>query len=264
VPVTESVKARHRAPVRPATPLSSLTTAATGQLGTIGRGGVVLAMSSGLVATLGLPAQAISSAKASGADAGPRTVSQPALAFQGALISAPTAMDTAAPLTAPVTATVTFDKSAFSAVPAPPPAMHPNAAPPRHSVGGGSSSVVAAPAPGSSKGSSVLGLAARYVGVPYVYGGTSPAGWDCSGAMQYIFALMGVDLPRTADEQLNATTRISRSAAMPGDLVFFLSGGSAYHVGIYAGGNMMYDAGRSGRSFTKRAIFSSAVVFGRI
>ncbi|WP_308113497.1 C40 family peptidase [Kineosporia corallincola] len=107
-------------------------------------------------------------------------------------------------------------------------------------------------------------MAARYLGVSYRYGGTTPLAWDCSGATQYIYAQVGIDLPRTANQQMLASTQISRSQAQPGDLVFFTSGGSAYHVGIYAGGNMMYDAGRTGTSFSKRAIWTSAVSFGRV
>jgi cell wall-associated NlpC family hydrolase len=61
-----------------------------------------------------------------------------------------------------------------------------------------------------------------------------------------------------------ATTRVSRANAKVGDLVFFLSSGRAYHVGIYAGDGMMYDSGRTGKSFSKRAIWSSSVVFGRV
>ncbi|GAA3631539.1 hypothetical protein GCM10022223_57030 [Kineosporia mesophila] len=110
----------------------------------------------------------------------------------------------------------------------------------------------------------MLAVAARYLGVPYRYGGTTPMAWDCSGATGYIFSQVGIDLPRTANQQMLGSTRISRSQAVPGDLVFFTSGGSAYHVGIYAGGNMMYDAGRTGTSFSKRAIWTSAVSFGRV
>jgi cell wall-associated NlpC family hydrolase len=114
------------------------------------------------------------------------------------------------------------------------------------------------------KGAAVLAIAARYVGVPYVYGGTTPAGFDCSGYTKYVYQLLGVSIPRTTDEQLAATSLIPRSQAQPGDLVFFLSGGHAYHEGIYAGDGMMYDAPRTGRSISKRDIFAGDVVYGRI
>jgi cell wall-associated NlpC family hydrolase len=109
----------------------------------------------------------------------------------------------------------------------------------------------------------VLSIAARYVGVPYVYGGTSPSGFDCSGYVQYVFEQVGIHLPRTTDQQLSAVTQVSSSSARPGDLVFFTSGSGAYHVGIYAGGGMMYDAPKPGGSVSKRDIWSAAVVFGR-
>ncbi len=73
----------------------------------------------------------------------------------------------------------------------------------------------------------MLAVASRYIGVSYRYGGTTPTAWDCSGATKYIFAQVGIDLPRTANQQMLASTRISRSEAQAGDLVFFTSGGSA-------------------------------------
>jgi cell wall-associated NlpC family hydrolase len=110
----------------------------------------------------------------------------------------------------------------------------------------------------------VLALAARYVGVPYRFGGTRPSGFDCSGYVKYVFALAGVTVPRTADDQLRAATPIRRSHARPGDLVFFVAGGRAYHNGIYAGDGMIYDAPSSGRSVSKRPIWSATVVYARV
>ena len=230
----------------------------------LGRGGVVIAMSSGLVATMGLPAQAVSNAS------GPETAAAPAAApaaaapagaaFTSASLTATPSFQAGAPLTAPAAATVTFESGTFTAVPKPKPA------PSRVSDDNGSSSSpsYSSGSFGSAKGQSVLSVAARYYGVAYRYGGTTPGGgWDCSGATSYIYRQVGIQLPRTANAQMLATTRVSRSNAKPGDLVFFVSGGSAYHVGIYAGGNMMVDSGRTGRVFSKREIWSSAVVFGR-
>ncbi len=123
---------------------------------------------------------------------------------------------------------------------------------------------VSSPAPaGSARGSAVLAVAARYVGTPYVYGGTSPHGFDCSGFVGYVYRQLGVSLPRTANEQLHATHRLTRSQAQAGDLVFFTSGGRAYHVGIYAGHGQMYDSPHTGARVSKRKIWTSAVSFGR-
>ncbi|MGO1165502.1 MAG: C40 family peptidase [Janibacter sp.] len=113
---------------------------------------------------------------------------------------------------------------------------------------------------GNTSNSSVLGTAASYVGTRYRYGGTTPSGFDCSGFTQYVFAKHGKSLPRTTEAQRRATTRVS--SPRPGDLVFF--GGPAYHVGIYAGNGMMYDAGNSRTNVSKRAIWTSNVSYHRV
>ncbi|WP_158220843.1 C40 family peptidase [Kineosporia sp. R_H_3] len=110
----------------------------------------------------------------------------------------------------------------------------------------------------------MLAVAARYVGVPYLYGGTTPAGFDCSGYVRYVYAAVGVSLPRTADQQMRATTQVPRSQARPGDLVSFVSGGRVYHNGIYAGNGMMYDAPKTGGFVSKRAIWTATVVYTRV
>ncbi|MGE9782291.1 C40 family peptidase [Janibacter sp. G368] len=109
-------------------------------------------------------------------------------------------------------------------------------------------------------GSSVLSTAASLVGVPYRYGGTTTSGFDCSGFTQYVFARHGKSLPRTAEQQRRATTRVY--SPQPGDLVFF--GAPAWHMGIYAGNGMMYDAGNARVDTTKRKIWTSNVTYGRV
>ncbi|GAA3145534.1 cell wall-associated NlpC family hydrolase [Kribbella aluminosa] len=111
----------------------------------------------------------------------------------------------------------------------------------------------------------VLKEAAKLKGTPYRYGGTSTSGFDCSGYTGYVYKYAGHKLPRTAREQYAATKHISRSAAKPGDLVFFSNGGGGvYHVGIYAGGNMLWHSSRPGRPVAKAQIWTSSVAFGRI
>lgn len=114
----------------------------------------------------------------------------------------------------------------------------------------------AAPAPTGG----ILGIAAAYTGIYYVYGGSTPAGFDCSGYTQYVFAQAGISLPRTAAAQQASATPVSNP--QPGDLVFF--GYPAYHVGIYAGNGMMYDSGKPGIPTQLRAVFSGVSGYGRV
>src|ERR1700722_3674680 len=91
-------------------------------------------------------------------------------------------------------------------------------------------------------------LAKRLVGDPYAYGGTSPAGFDCSGLSQWGYRHTGggKPIPRMAEDQFLRFHRVSHAAARPGDLVFFHDtsylGSYVYHVGVYEGGNMMVAA----------------------
>ncbi|HKG49413.1 MAG TPA: C40 family peptidase [Actinomycetales bacterium] len=119
---------------------------------------------------------------------------------------------------------------------------------------------VRAGAPGSASfGDAVMSIAAGYAGIMYRYGGTTPAGFDCSGYTSYVLRQVGVSLPRTSSAQRAASRRVSRSEAVPGDLVFMPG-----HVGIYAGNGQMWDAPRSGKAISKRAIWSSSATFGRV
>ena len=105
----------------------------------------------------------------------------------------------------------------------------------------------------------VLGIAASLAGIYYIYGGTTTAGFDCSGYTQYVFAKLGISIPRTAEEQRQAVTPVSNP--QPGDLVFF--GSPAYHVGIYAGNGTMWDSPHTGAAIAQRAIWSSSPTYGR-
>ena len=67
----------------------------------------------------------------------------------------------------------------------------------------------------------IINLAMDYIGVPYLFGGTTPSAFDCSGYVQYVFAKAGISLPRTADVQYEVGTPLSITELIPGDLVFF-------------------------------------------
>lgn len=110
------------------------------------------------------------------------------------------------------------------------------------------------PAP-SGKGSTVLETAKQYIGCKYVYGGTTPKGFDCSGFTSYVYRLHGVSLNRTAAGQYSNGVAVARSDLQPGDLVMF--GKSAInHVGIYIGGGMIVHAANSSRGVTTDTITS--------
>ena len=139
---------------------------------------------------------------------GPPVVPQPA-------VSAPD------PVTAPVAPASTTSPAAPP--PAPPPAP------------------VSPPAPAAH--ASAASVAARYLGIPYVWGGASPSGFDCSGLVMYVYAQLGVQLPHYTVAQWNATTPIPTSDLEPGDLVFF---DGLSHVGIYIGGGQFIHAPHTG------------------
>lgn len=86
-----------------------------------------------------------------------------------------------------------------------------------------------------SAGQKLADYALTYVGCPYVYGGTSPSGFDCSGFMQYVARNNGITINRTATAQLQNGEYVERSNLQPGDLIFFGYGSSASHVGMYIG-----------------------------
>jgi cell wall-associated NlpC family hydrolase len=110
----------------------------------------------------------------------------------------------------------------------------------------------------------LMSVAKRYVGYPYVEGGASPSGFDCSGYSQYVYYHAQVrTLPHNAESQRLSTGMrlISRSEARPGDLVFYMSGGYAYHLAIYAGNGMQYAAATVRDGVRYQAVWSSSVQY---
>lgn len=114
---------------------------------------------------------------------------------------------------------------------------------------------VKAPAPTSAVGGSVVSIAMRYLGTPYVWAGSSPSGFDCSGFVMYVYAKVGVSLPHSSRMQYGCGTPVSRSNLQPGDLVFFYN--PIHHVGIYIGGGQMIHAAGTGKDVRISAVWGS-------
>lgn len=107
----------------------------------------------------------------------------------------------------------------------------------------------------------VYSVGLQYQGVPYVYGGSTPAGFDCSGFVMFVYAQFGISLPHSVVSQDNIGTTISAADAQPGDLVVFDDGS---HDGIYAGNGNILHAPYSGASVRVQPIWSSAVHYVRL
>jgi cell wall-associated NlpC family hydrolase len=254
-------RARHRAACRPATPL----TAVVDNLAPSTRRGIAVMASSGLVLTM-----AATSAGATEVNALPNVnVSTAVAEATAALMTSPTVKVTS-------DAQWNVDAATAEATPPPPPTpeREPVAAPApaleRQSSAASRTADRAElpgtePAPAASaeapaaSGSAIVDYARQFLGVPYVWGGTTPAGFDCSGFTAYVYAQFGVSLPRTSAAQATVGTRVSAAEARPGDLVAWPG-----HVGIYTGNGNNIAARQPGTPLTEGPIYHSSPTFIRV
>ena len=111
----------------------------------------------------------------------------------------------------------------------------------------------------------LLNEAAKYLGTPYVWGGSSPSGFDCSGFVQYVYNKMGISINRVADDQLHGKGKYISSVRdlEPGDLVFFGSGDYASHVGMYVGDGTMIHSPSTGKTIEYTDIVNSSYYSSR-
>lgn len=134
-------------------------------------------------------------------------------------------------------------------------------------LSGGTVVIAAAPAHAvvsATTANRALAYAASKKGAPYLWGAVGPTRFDCSGLTKWVYAKAGRTLPRTVAQQYAATIRVSKANRRAGDLVFFMSGGRPYHMGIYAGTGRLWHAPKTGDHVKLSTIWTSAVAYGRV
>lgn len=275
--MTDTMKtARHRAACRPVTPLTTFGQAVTG---TVGKRTAVALATSGALLALSAP----------GALAAPTTADAP---VRTANLAAAVETDTADDDAVGTSATVSVDADVSwnlgtnveveSEAPPPPPEPEPEPEPePTYErtttetsrsndrteatesdsseSESEESSEAASTTSASGIGAQIVEIAHRYVGTPYVHGGSTPSGFDCSGFTAYVYAQVGISLPRSSGAQAGAGRQVSASEARPGDLVWWPG-----HVGIYLGGDQHIAARNPGSPLHASQMWRSNPTFIRV
>lgn len=264
MPTRHTTAARHRADGRAHTVLTDARLTAAQHLSSTTRRTSAAVASSGLaVSLLAAPALADDEVRTTAGDLTALTESARAIVNASPVVAAP------------AEAAWTFENPGATAVTPPPPpppvveeepepepeeaASRSRSAEPAAPAADAAPEPIGAPAPASANGSAIVEIASSLVGIPYVWGGTTPSGFDCSGFTSYVYAQVGITLPRTSGAQRYAGVEVPRDQAQPGDLIW-----SPGHISIYAGGNLQVDAPTPGKSIQIREIWQSNPKFIRV
>jgi len=218
----------------------------------------VMAVATGLVATLALPGYAVNpAANADGVEAAEAMAQLRSTQSQSLTVEAETAQTVSRDQ---FTATSEEELAAAQAAEAAAQRRAELAATYTAYAGPTAEDFLAAP-PASYSQSAVVNIGLQYVGTPYQYGGTTPAGFDCSGFTAYVFAQVGISLPHSVSGQASMGTKISRADAVPGDLVVL---NDHSHIGIYMGNGAILDAPYPGKTVQARPLWTDAYYIVRI
>ncbi|WP_369371770.1 C40 family peptidase [Promicromonospora sp. Populi] len=261
--MTTRTPGRHRAARRAITPLTPISRAASRGLSSAARRGALVAAGSGLVVSLlGVPATAAPAEDPSTNTAELKAVKDAVqAAAREANTTVPAELTTAKVDTAPavkVAADSEFEleTGTIKVTPAPEPEPEPEPEPVVAEEAVAEEAAAVAPA---ASNSAIVDIAMQYLGVPYVWGGSTPAGFDCSGFTSYVYAQVGVSLPHSSSAQRDVGTQVSAAEAQPGDLIW-----SPGHVAIYAGDGMQIEAPVPGETVRYSSIWQSSPVFLRV
>ena len=271
--MTTRMPGRHRAAHSPITPLTPISRAAARGISTAARRGAVVAAGSGLVVSLlSIPADA-----APVTDHGSSAADVEALASTEAA-GAAKAVTVPATTTAPAVTIAKDSKFALETgttqvtpAPEPEPVPEPEPEPVVEEPAEQEAPVQEEQAPAAepveetveeavpAAANDIVSIARQYIGVPYVWAGSTPAGFDCSGFTAYVYAQIGVTLPHSSSAQRDVGTPVSEAEAQPGDLIW-----SPGHIAIYAGDGMQIEAPVPGQTVHESSIWQDSPVFLRV